>query len=165
MLAVADRSVLTERAAWLVLAASIAIPGAAILSQFGFGLRPCELCIWQRWPYLFAVIFSLIAALGPKRFQPLLLVLAALALVTTAGVGVFHVGVEQHWWAGLASCSGDSGATTLEEMRKQIMGAPIVRCDDIAFQFLGISMAGWNVITASVMAIFALVSARRLARG
>ena len=164
MVAVADRSVLTERAAWLVLLASAAIPGAAIISQFGFGLRPCELCIWQRWPYLFAIIFALAAAFSARRWQPLFLVLAALALFTTAGVGVFHVGVEQHWWAGLPSCSGDSGATTLEEMRKQLMGAPIVRCDDIAFQFLGISMAGWNVIAASVTAIFALLSARRLAR-
>jgi len=138
--------------------------GAALVSQYVFGLQPCELCLWQRWPYVAAILFGLAAVFVPARLRATLLILAALAFVATAGIGVFHFGVEQHWWAGLPSCSGGTSASTVDELRAQLMGKPIVRCDDIAFQFLGLSMAGWNVIAATIWAAFAFVAARRLVR-
>jgi disulfide bond formation protein DsbB len=148
----------------LVLVAAVAIPGAALVSQFGFGLEPCELCLWQRWPYLAAFLFGLGALASRGRIRGLFLALAALSFAATAGIGVFHVGVEQHWWAGLPSCSGGSTPATVEALRAQLLGKPVVRCDDIAFEFLGISMAGWNVLAAGALALFSLRGALLLVR-
>lgn len=134
--------------------------GMAFLAQYGFGLAPCELCLWQRWPYAAAILLGL-AAWKLDRARPLLLGLVALAFAATAAVGVFHFGVEQKWWEGLSGCSGGSTATSIDALRAQILAAPVVRCDDIAFSFLGLSMAGWNALWAALLAVLAAMKALR----
>lgn len=134
--------------------------GAAFVAQYGFGLAPCQLCLWQRWPYTVAILLGLLAWKLP-RARPLLLALLALAFATTAGIALFHTGVELKWWAGLESCGGGGTATTLEALRAQVLAAPIVRCDEAAFSFLGLSMAGWNMLWASLLAVLALLAARK----
>lgn len=129
--------------------------GMAFLSQYGFGLAPCELCIWQRWPYA-AVILLGLAAWKLERLRLPLLSLIALAFAIDSGIAVFHVGVEQTWWAGLSGCSGGSTAQSLEALRAQVLAAPVVRCDDVAFRFLGLSMAGWNALWAALLCLAAL---------
>ncbi len=139
---------------------SAATLGAAFLAQYGFGLAPCQLCLWQRWPYA-AAIFLGLAAWKLERLRPLLLALTALAFFITSGIGGFHFGVEQKWWTGLESCGGGSTATSLEALRAQILAAPIVRCDEAAFSFLGLSMAGWNALWAALLGLLALYFAKQ----
>jgi Disulfide bond formation protein DsbB. len=98
------------------------------------------------------------------RWRGPLLVLAALSFATGASIAIFHVGVEEKWWQGLASCGGAPTPKTLEELRAQLMTAPVVRCDEAAFRFLGLSMAGWNVIWAGLLAVFTAIAARRAFR-
>ncbi|WP_298724016.1 disulfide bond formation protein B [uncultured Ferrovibrio sp.] len=147
----------------LVAAASVASLAFAFIAQYGFGLAPCELCIWQRWPYTASILLGLAALLMPRWRGPLL-VLAALSFATGASIAIFHVGVEEKWWQGLASCGGAPTPKTLEELRAQLMTAPVVRCDEAAFRFLGLSMAGWNVIWAGLLAVFTAIAARRAFR-
>lgn len=149
----------------LIVAASAAALLAALVAQYGFDLHPCELCIWQRWPYGVAIGVGLLA-IGLRRSAlalPLTL-LAAAAVLGSGGIGAFHVGVEQGWWDGLAGCGSTTPADDLESLRAQIMAAPVVRCTDIAFEFLGLSMAGWNVVFAlgvALTAIYAMILSRR----
>lgn len=154
---------LTRQAPLLVLLAALAAPAVALVSQYGFGLHPCTLCLWQRWPYAVAALAALAclpAAAAPVR--TLLLAVAALAFAATAGIGAFHVGVEQHWWEGLSTCSAETGtADSLEALRAQILAAPVVRCDEVAFAFAGLSMAGWNVVYALAAGLFAAAAAWR----
>jgi disulfide bond formation protein DsbB len=76
-------------------------------------------------------------------------VLGALAALTTAGIGLYHTGVERDWWEGPASCSGGNvGSLTAEELFEQIMAAPLVRCDEVPWEMLGLSMASWNAVVA-----------------
>ena len=73
--------------------------------------------------------------------------LACVTILIGAGVSIYHVGVEQHWWQGLGSCGGNLDMPmTLEALKKQIMSMPVVRCDDVVFSFLGVSMAGYNAL-------------------
>lgn len=148
---------LHRHAVLLVLLLAVAAPAAALISQYGFGLHPCTLCLWQRWPYAAAGLLALAALVpGLAPVRPLLLAGAALAFASSGGIGVFHVGVEQHWWEGLSSCSAEvGGAQTLEQLRAQILAAPVVRCDEIAWSLFGISMAGWNALYAAGAAAFA----------
>jgi len=133
------------------------------ISQYGFGLAPCELCLWQRWPYAAAILLG-IAAVALPRWRAQLLLLATLSFAIGGGIGVFHAGVEWKWWQGLSSCGGGPTATTLEELRAQLLAAPVVRCDEAALRVLGLSMAGWNVIWSAALAVLALLSAGRAFR-
>ena len=138
---------------------------AAILAgAFGFqylgGLAPCQLCLWQRWPHAAAIVIMVLALALPWRIWPLLGLLAAL---TTAGIGMFHVGVEYHWWEGLASCSGNSiaGLNVNDLLTPNVAIAAPIRCDAVAWSLFGISMAGWNVILSLGLAAIWGMAARK----
>ena len=117
--------------------------GGALGSQYLGGLTPCEMCYLQRWPHAAAILLAGAAFLFPAvdRRSRILTLLAALAIAVSGAIGVFHAGVELGWWEGLTRCA-TTGAVTLED----IMKVPLVRCDQVQWQWLGISMAGWNAI-------------------
>jgi disulfide bond formation protein DsbB len=154
-----------------LLGAAVAILGTALASQYLGGLKPCVLCLWQRYPY--AVVIGL-AGTGvglsrvPGMSRTLLAALAgliALAMATDAGIAAFHVGVEQHWWQGTAGCTGETGAAqTAADLARQLKATPVTRCDEVAWSFLGVSMAGYNFLAASTLALFAAAAARRMWR-
>ena len=149
----------------LVLAAaggSAALLLGALAFQYLGGLYPCPLCLWQRWPHLAAVLIGLAALALPGRALP---VLGALAALATAGIGGFHSGVELGWWQGLDSCAGAgigglSGAALLDPTANI---PPPVRCDAVAWSFLGLSMAAWNMILSLGLAALWLAAARKAA--
>lgn len=128
----------------------------ALVSQYGFGKFPCELCLLQRYPYgvaaaLGLLFFLLRAKIAWKPFFRLAIIAAYL---TTAGIALYHVGVEQGWITGPTGCSAKTGsAATIEELRQQIMGAALVSCKDVSAELFGISMAAWNALYAIAAAI------------
>ena len=141
--------------AWMALLGPAAVLGAALLSQYVGGLNPCPMCIWQRWPHAIAIALALVALLIGRRGAPIYL-LAAAALLVGAGIGAFHAGVEQGWWEGPSTCSGgDIGGLSTEDLINQIMNAEIVRCDEIPWSFLGLSMAAWNAVVSVILAAVA----------
>lgn len=136
---------------------------ALLLGAFAFqyvgGLAPCKLCLWQRWPHAAAVLIGVLALLAmPGRLLPLL---GALAALTTAAIGLYHTGIERGWWDGPNACtSAGTGGLSAEELFEQIMTAPLVRCDEVAWQMLGLSMASWNALIALGLALIWLRAAR-----
>ena len=134
----------------------------ALFSQYVGGLYPCEMCHWQRWPHAAAIVLALGALFSPleaARTRPLVL-LAALAIAVSGAIGVFHAGVELGWWEGLTTCTA-TGATSLQD----IMAVPLVRCDQVQWSFLGISMAGWNaILSLGGAALVAVLASRKVAR-
>ena len=143
---------------------SLAILLGAFAFQYLGGLAPCQLCLWQRWPHAAAIgigVLALILSRGTLgRILPLL---GALAALTTAAIGAFHVGVEQKWWEGLASCTAGSisGLSADDLLNTDITVGAVVRCDEIAWQMFGISMAGWNVILSVLLALLWVSAYRR----
>ena len=84
-----------------------------------------------------------------------------LAALITGLIGVYHAGVEQGWWEGPSSCtSGDISGLSTDELLNQIMNAPLVRCDEIPWQMLGLSMAGWNAVISLALAVIWVVALR-----
>ena len=145
----------------LVGAAALA---AASFAQYVGGLAPCPLCLWQRYPYGVAIALGIIALLLADRpiAARIVLALGGLAILTSGGIAVFHVGVEQHWWAGLASCSGAIDLSLpADQLAKQLMEAPVVRCDQVAWSLFGLSIAGYNVLYAGVTGLATLWAASR----
>ncbi len=149
---------------WLATGGALAALCIAWIAQYGFGLAPCELCYWQRYGYWAAIALGILTIAMPARTakRTLGLWLLGLAFVATAGLALFHVGVEQKWWQGLSACAGQIGAgMSTEELVEAIQDAPIVRCDEPAWEMFGLSMAGYNLIFALALAIFTLRGALR----
>lgn len=155
---------LYQNAVWISLLASTAALGAVFVAQYGFNLQPCVLCVYQRWPYAVVIALVILGSAARRHISRKYLLLGcAAAFAVTAAIGMFHVGVEQQWWQGSSACTASGAkATTLAELKAQILAAPLTKCDEIAWQLFGISMAGYNAILASVMAFFAVMAAFKL---
>jgi disulfide bond formation protein DsbB len=145
----------------LALAGSLAMLAGAFAFQYIGGLAPCHLCLLQRWPHAAAVGIGLLALAIQGRLLPLA---GAAAALTTAGIGLYHTGVERLWWAGPTSCSAGSiaGIDVKDLLDPTIVVAPVVRCDEVAWQMLGLSMASWNgVVSLGLMLIWLLAARSR----
>lgn len=130
--------------------APAAILTAALASQYVGGLAPCELCIWQRWPHLAAAVLGVAYLLAGRKALGWL---AAAALVAGSAVAVYHVGVEQGVWEGPQTCSGGAlselaGGSLLDFSQP----VNVVRCDEVAWSWLSLSMAAWNALLSLMVA-------------
>lgn len=130
--------------------------GGAYLSQYGFGLFPCEMCWWQRYAHFAALALALLSTfVRPTRAW---IALAGLAILVAGLLGAYHAGVEYKWWEGVTTCSSTAGGNSLDD----ILNAPLIRCDEPQWTLFGISLAGFNFLisTAGAVAIFALLGRR-----
>ncbi len=141
----------------VVLIISAGALATAFVAQYLFDLPPCKLCIYQRWPFALAIGFGFLGHSWRNKslFLTIITALLAITLAVNSGIAIFHVGVEQGWWLGLSGCTAEVGsAKTIEQLRAQILNAPIVRCDEIAWSLFGISMAGYNALLCAALATF-----------
>lgn len=145
-----------------------------ILSALGFEhighYVPCALCLLQRWPYYIGIPIGLLAVLSAAMNAPppvtrSLLLLAGLSMIVSAGMGVYHAGAEWKFWDGPSTCATSVDAITknagdlLADMNTQHGPS----CTDASLRVLGLSFAGWNVITSLVLAGIAVIGATRKA--
>ena len=130
---------------------------AILLAAFGFqyigDLLPCAICLWQRWPHVFAMALGAVGVVFPMVWVA---GLGAITMLGNAGIAVFHTGVERGWWIGPNTC-GQAGAQDLTTLSADALldtsqGPRLVLCDQVAWEFLGLSMASWNGIACLVLA-------------
>ncbi len=138
--------------------------GALMLGALGFqhigGMPPCHLCLWQRYPHVVAIVIGLVALALPRASLALA---GAVAALTTAGIALYHTGVERGWWAGPTSCSStDPNSLSADALFDQIMAAPVIRCDDIPWEMFGLSMASWNMLASLGLAMIWIAAARQM---
>ena len=130
------------RANVVALAVPSLLMAGALGSQFLGGLYPCEMCHWQRWPHYAAIALALLAFFLKTPARPVMVALAAFAILTSGAIGVFHAGVEYHWWEGITTCSSTAAGTSLQDL----MRAPLIRCDAAQWTLGGVSLAGFNAL-------------------
>ena len=158
-----------------VAALAIAATAAATLAgawffQLVLDIRPCPLCLEQRYAYYLAVPLALVVAFAAARGAPrpvLLVGFAALLLAALANawLGGYHAGIEWQFWPGPTDCSGPlvdlgSAGTLLQRLDTE----KVIRCDEVQWRFLGLSLAGYNVLISllmAVMAVWGIVAAKR----
>ena len=146
-----------RKARLLALAAPALLLGGAYVSQYGFGLYPCQMCWWQRYAHVAALAFAVLACLRPASRAPILL--AALAIGASGLIGGFHAGVEYGWWHGFTACTTTAAAGG--DPLQAILDAPLVRCDVAPWSLFSISLAGWNFVFSLGAAIGVWVLASR----
>ncbi|MEO7655601.1 MAG: disulfide bond formation protein B, partial [Sphingomicrobium sp.] len=107
---------------------------------------PCEMCYWQRWPHGAAILLAALAFTAPARSSRsrTFTLLAALGIAISGIIGIYHAGVETGIFEGFTTCTALATGGSTEDLLRQITQAPLIRCDQVQFSFLGISMAGWN---------------------
>ncbi|WP_284163125.1 disulfide bond formation protein B [Frigidibacter sp. SD6-1] len=148
-----------NRLVLLAAGGSLALLAGAFIFQ-AFGYAPCKLCLWQRWPHAAAIVIGALC-LSTRRAE--LAWLGAVAALATAGVGIYHTGVERGFWLGPTTCtSGDVGGLSADDLMNQILNAPLIRCDEVAWSLFGLSMASWNaLLSLSLAAIWVRAATRR----
>ncbi len=149
----------------LVILASAFSLGAAFTAEHFFNLKPCNLCIYQRYPFAIAIILGLIglALHKNKNIAAAILAILSLNFLTNSIIAFYHTGVEQKWWESiLEGCKidfadNDASKSTLEK----IMGTPLSSCADIPWQdpIIGLSMANYNVMFCFGLFVFCGLSA------
>ena len=151
----------------LALLLPLALLGGALGSQYLGGLHPCEMCMWQRWPHAVAIVLALLAFTSPAEStrSRALVLLAALAIAVSGCIGVYHAGVEAKIFEGFTQCTATGKGLSPSELLQEFSHAPLVRCDEVQFRFLGISMAGWNAILSLGGATLIVILTLRGRRG
>lgn len=150
----------------LIAAATIA---GAWFFQLVLDIRPCPLCLEQRYAYYLAIPLAILLAIGTARRAPRVLLIAGfvllvLATLANAGFGAYHAGVEWGWWKGPTDCTGpltDLGTGNLLDSLKTVK---VIRCDEVQWKFLGLSLAGYNALISLLMAAIASWGLRGLLR-
>jgi disulfide bond formation protein DsbB len=146
-----------------VLAVSVLALAFAFTAEFGFGLKPCILCLAQRVPFALAGALAGLALLRSMPFaaRRVLMAVTGLAFLINSGIAVYHVGVEQKWWA--SSCAASESGPLVVGDLAAMMSKPVeARCDEPAWQWHGITMATLNIPFSAGLAILVLaVVARR----
>lgn len=153
----------TGRALWIA-AASIAVLAAVWIFQ-ALGYAPCELCLAQRYAFYAAVPLALLTTLLAGRSAHGLaragFALLAVVFAANAVLAAYHAGVEYHWWAGPAACTGAlAGSFDVNDLVKVLDAVKVVRCDEVQLRIAGLSLAGWNVVASAALAVYAAVAAR-----
>ena len=139
--------------------------------EYVLKLPPCPLCLEQRLPYHIVIPLSLLLAIAALVHAPRALITVGLlaimaAMLCSAALGAYHAGVEWHWWPGPTDCSGPvTDFTTKGPLLDQLQSIRVVRCDQAAWRFLGISLAGYNVLVSLVLVVITAwgLLARKLA--
>lgn len=148
----------------LLLAANLGSLLFVFVMQFGFDLKPCVLCLWERIPYYSTtVLLGLALVWKPCRWVTIsLLGLCALIYLTGMGLAVFHTGVEQHWWLGTSGCAVNPlhGASP-DDLREALLHTVAPRCDEIVWTVLGLSMTNLNIVWSLLLAFFSAAAAAK----
>lgn len=146
-----------------------AIAGAWAFQLVG-GYVPCKLCLEQRIPYyvglpLMAIAILLMIRDTQTALVRTLLLLAAVAFLIGLGLGVYHSGVEWHYWLGPSDCGGGVATTgNAGDLLAQIGHTKVVSCTDAAWRLFGLSFAGWNAVVSALVALLAFTAALGSAR-
>ena len=137
----------------LILAVSAGALGTAYVAQFGFGIEPCKLCLYQRIPYWVTVALGLAGMMTSGGLRRTLVAVAGIVFLVGAGIAFYHVGVEQHWWLSAVCDSSIEAGLSVEELTKRLMETPPQACDQINWSLFGISMATYNTAVSLLLGL------------
>ena len=137
-------------------AVSLAALAFVFIGQYGFGLHPCHLCIYQRWPFAVTAFLGLIGFMTVS-FAVQVIALSALAFLSNAAIALYHSGVERKYWEGLEGCSTPDMSGSIDDLLARINSTAVTRCDEISWQVFGLSMANYNFLLCLGLAIASVI--------
>ena len=137
-------------------AISASLYAGALWFQYVGGLMPCSLCLWQRWPHIIIVLLAMIALF--VRMPRLLLTAIAIIAASSVILAAYHAGVEWQLWSGPSGCTASLTISgDLTSLTDSLLATPVIKCDEVMWSFLGLSMAGWNSLLSLDICLIALI--------
>lgn len=160
-------SLLQPRRPFFLLVAAVCLTAlsSVLISQYGFDLNPCILCLYERIPYVTAGLTALAMALLPTspRLRRFGLLLIGLSFAANSALGFYHVGVEQHWWTNPGCTGGPLTSVSLADMQSALLKPVRPACDDVQWSLFGITLAGYNLLLSLAMTALTAVAGRKSA--
>lgn len=160
-------SLLQPRRPFFLLVAAVCLTAlsSVLISQYGFDLNPCILCLYERIPYVTAGLTALAMALLPTspRLRRFGLLLIGLSFAANSALGLYHVGVEQHWWTNPGCTGGPLTSVSLADMQSALLKPVRPACDDVQWSLFGITLAGYNLLLSLAMTALTAVAGRKSA--
>ena len=159
---------MTASRSYITLITVLVLSLGTIILAWGFqligGYLPCALCYQQRWPYYATILIALaLVAMARGANQAVILrwglLLLAVIMAVSVGLGVHHAGVEWGWWAGPTSCAGGAGFADPNSVLPDLTRGRVVSCTEAQWRLFGISFAGYNALISLVIAAIALCGA------
>jgi disulfide bond formation protein DsbB len=141
----------------ILLIISIVALVTAYIAEYGFGYKPCILCLYERIPYAIIIGLSLISIFIPK-ISKITILLFVITLFASTSLSFYHIGVEQGFFNAPSACSVEqtNKALTIEQLREEIYKDKPISCKEVTLRFLGLSMASWNFILSLILFIFSI---------
>jgi disulfide bond formation protein DsbB len=138
--------------------------GIAYTAQYGFEIKPCILCLYQRIPYALTSVIALAGIMMPRgQGRNILTGICIPVLLVGAGIAIYHVGVEQHWWVSAAGCGGSLATeTTIADFQAALQKVPEKPCDAIDWTLFGLSMAVYNAALYTALGIATFLGLRKM---
>ena len=128
----------------------------ALISEYVFGFAPCSLCLIQRYPHIL-VAMSSVWLIFFKTHNVFLYPVNTLVMALSIILASYHVGVEQSIFQGPQSCSSSNlplvSEKSAEALLKEILNTSAIRCNEVTWSFMGLSMATWNLILSIALFI------------
>lgn len=147
---------------------SVFLLAGAFFFQYALSMQPCVLCIYQRIPHGVAIMAGLMTIISARKGRlktaAFIMFLACLVFLASAGLGIYHTGVEQHWWRSFLEACTAPGFDMSGDILSQIEKAKAVRCDEVPWSLFGISMAGYNALISFGLAMYSLIASIMIVR-
>jgi disulfide bond formation protein DsbB len=140
----------------LLVLITLVILGMAYILKNYFGFQPCQLCLYEQKVFMAAGALSFVSILLPSRLQYYAILLVGLVFFGGAGLAAYHVAVQQHWVDLPAFCTSQdfSAFDSVEALKEQMLNTPLVRCDQVTWSFLGLSLAAYNTVLSLFLGLF-----------
>ena len=141
----------------LILLFSIFALSAAYFVQHILGHKPCNLCLIERIPYIFAIIIIISLGLILKKFEKTIIILLILIFITATIISFYHFGIEQGFFKESLVCNLDSIIANLpkEDLLKELQ-QQTVSCKDVNFRIFGLSLATINTIISLILSVITI---------
>ena len=137
----------------LILLFSIFALLAAYFIQYVLGHQPCNLCLFERVPYILTIIIIIISFIFNK-YEKIYLALLSIIFISATLISFYHFGIEQGFIKESLVCNLDSlnDNLTAEDILNQLKEKTI-SCKDVTFKILGLSLATINTIISFLLSV------------
>ena len=129
---------------------------SAFIIEYGLGHKPCNLCIYERVPYIISIFLILELLFIKKHIKTTLLLLSFVFIVSTV-LAFYHFGIEQGFFSETFLCEKKnlSEAISKEQLLEELKQSAI-SCKDVSFKVIGLSLASINTIFSLILSVIFL---------
>ena len=126
---------------------------SVFIIEYVLGHEPCKLCVYQRIPYIIAILL-IIKILFVKTYEKIILFLLFIIFLISLILAFYHFGIEQGFFNESFVCEATNLEKNLtkEDLLKQLKQSNI-SCKEVNIRILGMSLATINTIFSLVLSV------------